>query len=141
MGDLDAVGAALQLVAPPDVGGSLTVVIGCAHEAGDTIPIPMGIQTDGKLIIGRKATVLGWSLVETTGSARAELRILDGADANGTLIADITLSPGESTRDLVPAPGVVARSGVYAKVVSGSVDGSLWVRVPGVAAEQWGDMR
>lgn len=132
---LPATAAALQLVAPMDVGGVLQVVIGCAHEAGDVVSIPMGILADGRILLGRRASIMGWAVVENTGTARAQVNIIDGLDTTGTIIAPITLAAGESTRDYLPGQGVHAKVGVYAHVVSGQVTGAVWVRVPGETAE------
>ena len=73
--------------------------------------------------------VEGWALAEMTGSAPARVRIHDGADANGDLMASITLAANESVRDFLIPQALTTRSGsgaLYVEVVSGSVEGAIW---------------
>lgn len=74
--------------------------------------------------------VTGWAFRETTGTAGAVLEIIDGIDANGNLIAPITLLANESTRDLQGIVPLGVEMGIFVHVVSGSVKGALWA-VPG----------
>ena len=65
--------------------------------------------------------------VETTGTAPASLVLVNGQDATGTIVVPVTLTAGQSTRDYLAGGGVLFDSGVFLRVVSGSVSGSVWV--------------
>lgn len=86
--------------------------------------------TDAQLV-GGAVVVLGWSWIEATGSAAAEVDLYDGTGTNGSLIVPIALNQGESTRDWLAGPALHARGGLYMDVVSGSVRGAVWV-IPAV---------
>lgn len=90
-----------------------------------TTPIPT--TTAGYLLVAGASLLAGWSFIETTGGAPAELALYDGAGTNGALIADIALAAGESTRDLIPAPGLAVHTSLYLDVVSGSIRGAVWL--------------
>jgi hypothetical protein len=63
------------------------------------------------------------SVRETSETTRAVYQILDGKD--GPIILDISLAPGESTRDWFSEPGLTALSSIYLKVVSGTIEGVI----------------
>ena len=64
----------------------------------------------------------GISVVETTGSASATVKIYSGSDNTGRLLEVVTLVANESARELYPV-GIEA-DGMYAEV-TGSVEASL----------------
>lgn len=90
----------------------------------DTLPIP--VSTVGYQVFARGGRLFGWSFVETTGAAIAQVRLIDGSGPTGAEIVNITLSSGQSTRDWLAKPGIRIRSGVYVDVVAGSIRGSIW---------------
>lgn len=68
----------------------------------------------------------GFCLRETASST-AVVRIYDNASAaSGTIIDVISLAAGESARELYPR-AVRVSNGIYVKVVSGTVEGSVRV--------------
>ncbi len=91
------------------------------------LPLSATVSPAVAMLYGAACRITGWSLVETTGTARAEIRIIDGRDTTGQVLADITLSAGESTRDYWGPDGIPARVGVLADIVSGSVSGAVYV--------------
>ena len=97
--------------------------------SGPVRSIPIAATGANMPIVKRKAELVGWSFVETTGAASAAVDIIDGGDANGAPIATITLNASESVRDTIGSPGILAKSGVFLKVVSGSVRGAVWLRL------------
>lgn len=104
------------------------------HVPARTVPVPAGAAS--QLLVAGASIVTGWSWTETTGGASAELALYDGNGNNGALIADITLTQGESTRDLIALTGIGIRTGLYLDVVSGSIRGAVWV-LPGEFWEQY----
>lgn len=79
------------------------------------------------VLVGGASYVLGWSLREATGGAGAQVELYDGTSTDGMLAATITLAANESTRDLIPAPGLLFDVGLFVDVSGGEVAGSLWV--------------
>lgn len=78
-------------------------------------------------LIGRECRVYGFSLIETTGAAPANVQIFDGAGPGGSDAIEIALTAGQSTRDWYGAPGLRFQTGAYLNVLAGSVRGALWV--------------
>lgn len=72
--------------------------------------------------------LLGWSIIETSGVSPVTLNIVNGGDNNGEVIAPISLTAGQSTRDLVPNPGLLIDKALTVVIVAGAARGSLWVR-------------
>jgi hypothetical protein len=79
-------------------------------------------------VIATNAKMLtGWALAETSGTASAAVYIYDGSNASGSLLAPVNLAAFESTRDILPAPGLPITSGqLYVQVVSGTIQGAVW---------------
>lgn len=90
-------------------------------------PINLGTLTGDLLVSAGETIVHGWSFVETTGGAGAEIQLWDGPVGTGTLVVDVTLTGGESTRDWLAGAGIGTSSDLTAHVVSGSVGGSVWI--------------
>lgn len=68
----------------------------------------------------------GFSLRETAGAA-AVVRLWDNASAaSGTPIAVVNL-PASTSKDVFFAPGVRFANGLFAEVVSGAVEGSVYI--------------
>lgn len=88
--------------------------------------LPILARTTDLNAIGRGTLLLGFSFIESTGVASAEVDILDGNDANGALVAAVSLQAGQSTRDTFGTHGVYCQSGPFLHVVSGSIRGALW---------------
>lgn len=83
-------------------------------------------DTDATPLVGA-CLLRGWSFLETTGTDTAEVDIYDGDVGADLLVAAISLSAGESTRDYPPGAGIMIRTFAFVYVVSGSVRGSLWL--------------
>lgn len=69
--------------------------------------------------------LVGFSLRETTATAPALVRLLDGID--GDPLALIRLAPGESVRDWYGPTGVSFINGLFAQVVAGAVEGVAYL--------------
>jgi hypothetical protein len=86
--------------------------------------------TGSQKVLGPGSLLMGWALLETTGVASATAEIWDGQDATGQLLVPISLTAGQSTRDWLAGDGVLSQSGLFLNVVSGTVRGVVWVRLP-----------
>lgn len=85
-----------------------------------------------------EAVLMGWTWTETTGSASAELSIIDGTANSAPEVCDITLSSGQSTRDSITGNGLYIMTGLRIHRVSGTFKGTLWfLPVTGALSEQW----
>jgi hypothetical protein len=89
-------------------------------------PIPISARTTDLQIAGGLTLLLGWSFRETTAAAGATFRLVDGTETGGAIVASITLTSNESTRDLIPAPGLACMSGLFLDVIAGEIEGSIW---------------
>lgn len=85
---------------------------------------PNTVGASGTVFTG-PCTFKGLSVRETAGAAAAA-RIYDGTSAAGTLLAAISLPANGSYAFSVP-DGIRAATGIYWSVVSGTVEGSVWV--------------
>lgn len=92
-------------------------------------PIPFGPLTNaGVTLSGRGCYLAGWSLIETTGAAAAEVDIFDGHDATGVAVAFVSMTASQSTRESLAHPGIALESGLFVVVLAGgTAKGVLWV--------------
>lgn len=90
-----------------------------------TVPIRDGAADE--LLIGGASLLTYYNVTESTASGTARVRLWDGTGTDGALIASITLTANESTRDLIPPPGLLVRTGLFLEVVAGAVEGAVWV--------------
>lgn len=77
---------------------------------------------------GVPSSLLGWSVTESTGSAKAQIRLHDGENSSAPILASqINLAQGESIRDWFGDESIEIVSGkVYLEVISGSVEGAIY---------------
>ena len=80
-------------------------------------------------LVGGTGCITWHSTYETTGAAVASYLLNDGPVANGQVLAYVTLSAGESTRDFIGLHALAFTEGLYYKSETGSVGGSVlaWV--------------
>lgn len=71
--------------------------------------------------------ILWINAVETTGTAASEWQLWDGTNTQGPLLADVTLTAGQSTRDQVHHHNLPFRQSLYFVPLSGSTRGSVSV--------------
>ena len=91
--------------------------------------IPVIAGAGSRVLTARRSVFTGWSLLESTGTAGASVELYNGQDATGTKVATIALSAGSADHEALGAGGVYCDAGLYLRVVSGSVTGSIWARV------------
>lgn len=90
-------------------------------------PVAVPAVTVSGLVFGAHCRLFGWDLVESTGSASAELDVWDSIDGTGFAFWPITFTPGQSVRDWFGPQGLDVYIGLWSQAVSGSVRGSLFV--------------
>lgn len=88
--------------------------------------LPIADTGNNKVLTNRPCRLYGFNFVESTGSAAAACRLVDGGDINGAAIAEISLTPGQSVRDWFGQPGILVESGLTLWVLSGGVRGTVW---------------
>ena len=93
-----------------------------------TIAIPFAASASSKALTTRDGILAGFTFI-STGGAAAACRIWDGSSNNGTMLAslEMALNAGE-----VAGPGVdgpLFEVGLYLEVVTGSVEGVVWVKI------------
>ena len=93
-----------------------------------TFPVPIPVTTVSQVLISGAVGLVGWSLRETTGAAVATVEFVDGGSAGGTIIGEVSLAAGASDTEPVSDKGVLARQGIYMRVIAGSVTGAIYVR-------------
>lgn len=76
-------------------------------------------------LIGGSGRFLGWSLRETTGAASAVLQFLDGDPAGLGILATISLTAGQSTRDWESFHPMPYYQSINLRIVSGAVEGVI----------------
>lgn len=84
-------------------------------------PIVLGLQITGRVVL------MGYSVKESTGTAGAELDIINGADTTGQVVCPITLLAGESTEDWFGPQGLEMATGIIGNIASGSIKGTIWI--------------
>jgi hypothetical protein len=97
--------------------------------------LPADSTYPSQLITGG-GRLLGWALLETTGTAAATAVIRDGTAATGNLLVPISLSAGQSTRDWESIHPMPYYQGIFLQNVTGAWEGSIWVQ-PCDPDEDW----
>jgi hypothetical protein len=92
----------------------------------DQLSVPVTVSANQVIATGIRA-LYGYSICESTGSAAAKVRLRESS-ATGKMLAIVALASGASSTQYFPeqAPGVTSGS-IYVEVVSGSVEGVLYV--------------
>jgi hypothetical protein len=93
---------------------------------GPTVPVELTVLTGADQVVSAYPVFYqGFTLVETSGTAGALVRIYDNASApSGTILGLVSLSPFGSDREYY-YPGLMAQHGIYVDVVSGAISGSV----------------
>ena len=93
--------------------------------------VPVGSSSSGTSRPANTPTTLtGFALRNTSGATPAVVVLRDGSDASGDMLVPITLAPSESVREWFGPAGVNVAVGVFVDVVSGDVDGAVFLRGP-----------
>jgi len=96
--------------------------------------LPLGELTAAQLagtqpLVGGSGCVTWHSTYESTGTAAASYGLFDNSIGAGQELAYVTLSQGESTRDFIGLHALPFLGGLFYKLESGAVGGSItaWV--------------
>jgi hypothetical protein len=78
------------------------------------------------LLVSGRGVLTGWVIDSTDGAAGHTVAILDGTDANGSIIAQYRV--GTNAHDITPAgyTGVIFQNGLYVVDASAFLRGTLW---------------
>lgn len=88
-------------------------------------PVPVEAGKRVRLATGG-GTLSGFALRETGGAA-ALVNLRDGADASADVVMPISFAAGESVRDWFGPNGISLYYGLFMEVVSGAVEGSVFL--------------
>lgn len=105
----------------PAITGSKILV-----KAGET-KIP-GDEVGGKeSILQTVGAIFGWNITESTGLAKAKIRLWDGTSGSepNTFIATISLS-ANSTETMSGQSIQLKNNAVFIEIVSGSIEGTIY---------------
>lgn len=120
---------------PPGELQALIETLGTLHAGVRTLSgnlargaIPRVIVNGQSVRLSNVASrVAGYAIRETSGTAGAVVRLLDGFDSNGDLLVPINLSANESVRDWFQPTGISYGAGLYVQVVSGTIEGTVFL--------------
>ena len=111
----------------------LEVLVGILHhhKAAYRSDISAGVGVAvvaSRIVVNSTACELhGWCLRETTGAAKADIRLHDGKDATTELLAAIDIPSGGSSIALPQGQGVQVRTGtIFLEWIAGSVEGVIY---------------
>jgi len=94
--------------------------------SGLCVPLVFAASAQSGALATKRTAVCGWSFREVTGSAPADMQLMDGQNNTGLVIAEITLTQGQSIRDVTGDWPVLCLRGIWVQVNSGTVRGSVW---------------
>ena len=102
------------------------------HTGTDTpvVPVPFGPVAGLVQVIGTDCILMGFSVLETTGAAPAEVDIIDGSTATGRPLAFVALTAGKSDHDTFSSWGIAIETALSVNVSAGTAKGVLWVIMP-----------
>lgn len=86
------------------------------------------LPAESGLLINTGGCLVMHATQETSGSAAAHYQLLDGIDANGSLLVPVSLSADQSTRDMFPSHIIQFEVGLFYNLVDGAVEGAVSVR-------------
>lgn len=95
------------------------------------LTLPIAATGVSQPLLSRAILLYGFAIRESSGAATADIDLIDGADVNGEIVCPITLGAAQSVRDYFPKDGLLIEAGLFLKVNSGTVRGSIfWRYVP-----------
>jgi hypothetical protein len=99
------------------------------EDARDAIQdYDLGTVAASRLVAGFRTMLHGWAICEATGAAVAKVRIHDGGNAGGAVVAPIALAASGTSFVFMPGEGIDMGAGVFLELVSGSVEATLYIR-------------
>lgn len=107
--------------------GRLAIHIRKTFKPGEVETLPIATTTVSQQLYSGRGLVVAANLVETTGAATALVDLLDGNDNNGTEFLPYALLQSESARDQFAPWGFTIQRGLFLRVTTGSVRGSVQI--------------
>lgn len=90
-------------------------------------PLPVQSGPGAVLVVAGDVRLVGWSLIESTGAAVAQVDLIDGQANGGTLVGLVSLAAGASETRSVTGHGVQVASQLVLLVNAGSIRGVVYV--------------
>lgn len=100
----------------------LAVFLDPAHHAEWTL------SGAGKVVTGFSVLFMGWSAMETSGSAACTINVYDGVDTTGSVVLPIKLASGVADSKWYGPNGVWFKNGLYINLASGQAQGTVFFR-------------
>lgn len=119
-----------------DDSAALADDLGGRGTEGRVQDFDLGVRAASVLVSGYGCDLHGWAIAESTGAAVAKVRIRDGRDVGGAVVAPITLVASGSSAVWFGENGVACESGVFLEVVAGSVEAVLYLVAPTIRARR-----
>lgn len=95
----------------------------------DAIAVPFASRSSSLLIASGYGNLSGWSIWESAGTpAAAQVRFRDGTSTAGTIIGGVKLVASATDAGPNMDEGIRFVTGCYMEVVSGSVEGVVYIR-------------
>lgn len=89
-------------------------------------PVTFALGVGVAPLIGHRANLLGWAIVESTGAAAAALSIVNGTSAGSPALAPVNVGSAGYAALMVGSPGILADAGLSVVVTAGAVNGVLF---------------
>lgn len=108
-------------VVPPGAQGVGVVVIdgACYH----THLKSWAAESGNVQLFERPGRLLWYSIRETTGSAAAQVRLINGSDDNAQWVASIELAQATSTAEYLGDHGIPCNAGLFLQTLNGTTEG------------------
>lgn len=106
----------------------ITTLAGVHSQGLQPRPLTLNQNTGAatsQLVATSANTLRGWSLRENAGGL-AVVRLRNGRDAGADILLTISFAAAESVRDF-PTHGIAFTTGLYCEIVTGSIEGTLFV--------------
>lgn len=94
------------------------------------VPVPFTDVTTSVQITTMQCRVLSYNLQESSGTAAAQVDIIDGTSTTGIRLARINLATSESKEGDFDPPYVPSSGGLFVYVRAGSVTGTVVIAIP-----------
>lgn len=107
--------------------GRLAIHIQRVFKPGEVETLPITTTTASGLLFAGTGLLVAANFIETTGTAAAIIDLLDGGDNNGPEFVPYALSAGQSARDQFAPWGFTIQRGLFLRVTSGSIRGSVQI--------------
>lgn len=102
---------------------------GQPNELPDVMPPALPIYfpaSQGEAVYSSACILVGYSL-HNTGAATQTIRLRDGTDATGAVVAFSTLATGATDTQRCGDTGIILRCGLYVTSGAVAIEGSAWI--------------